>query len=95
MILTRLEQFTAAEKSYHWLNGIPTNKTYIIDIDGVIASIVASNDYALAEPLHENIRRVNRLHDAGNTNRFIYSSRHSNGNKYGPILLKNKCKIGE
>jgi len=61
------EQFADAEKAFIWVNGVPTGKTFVVDIDGVLATIVASNDYALAGPIPENIRRVNRLHDAGNT----------------------------
>ena len=61
------EQFTEAEKCFIWSNGIPTGKTFVFDIDGVIATIVPISDYALAGPITENIRRVNRLYDAGNT----------------------------
>jgi CMP-N,N'-diacetyllegionaminic acid synthase len=40
-------------------------RTIVVDIDGVIATIVSDNDYAKAAPLHDNIARVNALHDAG------------------------------
>jgi hypothetical protein len=50
-----------------WADGLPTGKTFVFDIDGVIASIVPTNDYALAGPLVDNIRRLNRLFEAGNT----------------------------
>ncbi|NBP90423.1 acylneuraminate cytidylyltransferase [bacterium] len=60
------EQFAEAEQSFIWANGIPSNKTFVFDIDGVIASIVPTIDYALAGPITENISRVNRLYDAGN-----------------------------
>lgn len=50
-----------------WSQGIPTGKTFVFDIDGVIATIVLTNDYAQAGPIPENIRRLNRLYEAGNT----------------------------
>lgn len=50
-----------------WTQGLPVDKTFVFDIDGVIATIVLTNDYALAGPMIENIRRLNRLYDAGNT----------------------------
>ncbi|MEI6121497.1 MAG: phosphoheptose isomerase [Opitutae bacterium] len=55
------------ESSITWGKGVPTGKTFVFDIDGVIATIVPTNDYALAGPITENIKRLNRLYDAGNT----------------------------
>ena len=40
-------------------------KTFCIDIDGVIASIVPDNDYRKAAPLERTIASINRLFDAG------------------------------
>lgn len=40
-------------------------KVYCFDIDGVIASVVPSLDYLLAEPLKENIKKINQLYDVG------------------------------
>lgn len=39
--------------------------TFVVDIDGVVATLVPDNDYARAEPLRENIARLNALHDRG------------------------------
>jgi CMP-N-acetylneuraminic acid synthetase len=61
------EQFARAEHAFVWSDGVPTGKTFVFDIDGVIATITPGNDYSLAGPLADNIRRINRLHDAGNT----------------------------
>lgn len=61
------EQFAAAEKCYMWQGGVPVGKTFVFDIDGVIATIVPTIDYSLAGPMTENIQRLNRLYDAGNT----------------------------
>lgn len=59
-------QLAAAEVAFRWSSGLPTGKTFVFDIDGVIATLVPGNDYALAEPLRENIARINRLFEAGN-----------------------------
>ncbi|MGG7055083.1 cytidylyltransferase domain-containing protein [Nitrosomonas sp. ANs5] len=40
-------------------------KTFVVDIDGVLASLVSNNDYTLSQPLQENIAIINRLHEAG------------------------------
>lgn len=40
-------------------------RTFVVDIDGVIASIVPGNDYTRAGPLAGNIACVNALFDAG------------------------------
>ena len=42
-----------------------TPKQLVFDIDGVICSIVAENDYKLATPLTRNIQGVNALFDKG------------------------------
>jgi dTDP-glucose 4,6-dehydratase len=39
--------------------------TFIFDIDGVVASLTAGNDYALAEPRAAMIANINRLYAAG------------------------------
>jgi CMP-N,N'-diacetyllegionaminic acid synthase len=44
----------------------PTGKTFVIDIDGVLASITPDNDYGQALPMRANIRVVNALRAAGN-----------------------------
>jgi CMP-N,N'-diacetyllegionaminic acid synthase len=44
-----------------------TGKRFVVDIDGVIASLAPQNEYALAEPLTDAIAVVNRLYELGNT----------------------------
>jgi hypothetical protein len=39
--------------------------TFVVDIDGVIASLSANNDYALATPLLHTIKMVNSLYERG------------------------------
>ena len=60
------DQFVAAETTFAWRDGLPSGRTFCVDIDGVIASITPNNDYNLARPLVENIRRINRIHAVGN-----------------------------
>jgi len=40
--------------------------TYCVDIDGIIAQLSPGNNYKLAQPNSENIKRVNNLFDQGN-----------------------------
>ena len=46
------------------------SKTYVVDIDGVVATIVKELDYSKARPIEENIKKFNRLYDEGN--KIIY-----------------------
>ncbi len=42
------------------------DKCFVVDIDGVLATITPGNDYSLAEPIQANVDAVNRLYEAGN-----------------------------
>lgn len=44
---------------------LPAPRTFVFDIDGVVATLVPSLDYALAEPNREMIRAINFLHGQG------------------------------
>jgi CMP-N-acetylneuraminic acid synthetase len=44
---------------------LPAPKTFVFDIDGVVATLVPSLDYALAGPNLEMIRAINFLHGQG------------------------------
>jgi hypothetical protein len=53
-----------------WLAGLlpnhePSLKTFVIDVDGIVAKLCPGNDYRLAEPIPEHIRAINRLFEAG------------------------------
>ena len=37
----------------------------VVDIDGVIATLVEGNDYSLAKPIHEKIKLIRWLYDEG------------------------------
>lgn len=61
-----LAQMDAAEREARREGRLPRGKIFCVDIDGVIASLTPGNDYRRAEPLTDNIARINRLHAAGN-----------------------------
>lgn len=44
---------------------VSTSKTFVMDIDGVLANISPNNDYSLATPRQHNIAKLNKLYDAG------------------------------
>jgi CMP-N,N'-diacetyllegionaminic acid synthase len=43
------------------------DKTFVFDIDGVIAQLSPNNDYNLSQPNTQMIEKVNQLYDQGNT----------------------------
>lgn len=57
------EEFEKAEEYLKITHG---NKTFVFDIDGVIAQIQKDLDYALSEPNERMINIINRLYDCGN-----------------------------
>lgn len=57
------EEFLKAEQFLSISNG---NKTFVFDIDGVIAKIQKDLDYALAEPNEKMVQIINKLYDYGN-----------------------------
>ncbi len=40
-------------------------KTFVVDIDGVLATLVSDNDYTRSQPIQENINTINKLYEAG------------------------------
>jgi len=57
------EEFKKAEE---YLNIIGGNKTFVFDIDGVIAKIQKDLDYGMSEPNEKMIQIVNKLYNYGN-----------------------------
>jgi CMP-N,N'-diacetyllegionaminic acid synthase len=58
--------FQASELAASRLAGGPLEaKVFCFDIDGVLASLVADNDYSQSQPLAAGIAMVNQLFDAG------------------------------
>jgi hypothetical protein len=42
-------------------------RTFVIDVDGVVATLTLGNDYKLAQPISATIAAINRLYDRGHT----------------------------
>ncbi len=61
------EEFLRAEQYLKWQRKSLEGESlrFVVDIDGVIASIVPVSDYSKAGPLTENIRLVNQLYEQG------------------------------
>lgn len=57
------EEFQKAEE---YLKMIEGKKTFVFDIDGVIAKLQPDLDYALSEPNEQMIRIINKLYGYGN-----------------------------
>jgi CMP-N,N'-diacetyllegionaminic acid synthase len=55
--------------------------TYCIDIDGVVCTLVENCQYEKAQPIQENIDRINALYDKGHRIIF-YTAR-------GELMLRN------
>jgi|LakMenEpi03Aug12_release.lakeMendotaPanAssembly.Ray.scaffolds.fasta_scaffold34086_2 CMP-N,N'-diacetyllegionaminic acid synthase len=58
-----IHELAAAEASMLGLDARP--RTFCIDIDGVVATLVAGNDYSTARPITDVIAAINRLKAAG------------------------------
>lgn len=57
-------QWEAAERAAP--GGVPTGRTFVFDLDGVLASLEPDNEYDRCQPCGEAIDLVNRLYAAGN-----------------------------
>ncbi|HBI62959.1 MAG TPA: hypothetical protein DDY31_17445 [Lachnospiraceae bacterium] len=57
------EEFQKAEEYIKISKG---NKTFVFDIDGVVAKIQKDLDYALSEPNERMVKIINKLYDYGN-----------------------------
>lgn len=57
------EEFQKAEEYIKISHG---NKTFVFDIDGVVAKLQKDLDYALSEPNERMVKIVNKLYDYGN-----------------------------
>lgn len=59
---------------------LPAPRTFVFDIDGVVATLVPSLDYALAKPNPDIIRAINFLHNQGHRI-ILYTARGSKTGK--------------
>ncbi len=81
----RVRSYLAVEDE----NKVKYNKTYCIDIDGVIAALTPNNNYYEAIPLTDNIEKINRLYDAGNQI-ILFTARGSKTKKDWEGLTKKQ-----
>lgn len=67
------------------------NENLVIDIDGVIATIVTDGNYKNANPITKNITYINKLKKAG-IKIVLFTARGSMSGKNWKILTKNQLK---
>ena len=67
------------------------NTNLVIDIDGVIASLVLEGDYSRAKPIKENINYINKLKING-VKIVLFTARGSMSGKNWRNLTKNQLK---
>ncbi len=75
---------------------LPTSatRTFVVDVDGVIASLVPGNEYERAEPLRGNIERINALHRRGHRI-VLYTARGSmTGRDWHDVTRRQLCNWG-
>jgi CMP-N-acetylneuraminic acid synthetase len=60
------EELEQALREWHRPERVPSGKTFVFDIDGVIAQLAPENDYRRAQPQDEIIAIVRELHRRGN-----------------------------
>jgi CMP-N,N'-diacetyllegionaminic acid synthase len=60
------EELEQAAREWHRPGRAPSGKTFVFDIDGVIARLASENDYRRAQPQEEIIAIVRQLHRRGN-----------------------------
>ena len=58
--------FERVQNDFVGVSQLPSDKTFVFDVDGVVAEPVSNNDYEHAKPDVEMIAMVNRLYDNGN-----------------------------
>ena len=68
------------------------NENLVIDIDGVIATIVTDGNYKNANPITKNITYINKLKKAG-IKIVLFTARGSMSGKNWKILQKKKKLI--
>ena len=66
----------------------------IVDIDGTICTKVKGDDYASARPIAENIAKINRLYDEGNTIEYWTARGFTTGKDWMALTLKQLSSWG-
>ena len=73
---------------------LPKGKTFVIDVDGVIAQLSPNNDYTKSEPIEENIEKINQLFDAGNEIIMFTARGYKTGIDWTEVTKKQFKKWG-
>jgi CMP-N,N'-diacetyllegionaminic acid synthase len=81
---------TAADD--HTDEPLPRGRTFVFDLDGVIARLAPDNDYARAEPHAPAIALVNRLFDLGNRI-VVYTARGSLTGRDWTELTRDQLRL--
>ena len=68
-----------------------SNNNLVIDIDGVIATLVPDGNYSNASPMKKNINYINKLKKAG-ISIVLFTARGSMSGKNWKITTKNQLK---
>jgi len=67
------------------------NNNLVVDIDGVIASLVSNSDYINSKPITKNIDYINKLHRAG-IKIILFTARGSISGKNWKNLTEQQLK---
>lgn len=85
------EEFLKAEEYLKISHG---NKTFVFDIDGVVAQIQKDLDYALSEPNERMIKIINKLYDYGNKIVLFTARGYVTGKDWSEITQKQMERWG-
>lgn len=85
------EEFKKAEEYIKITSG---NKTFVFDIDGVIAKIQKDLKYEISEPNEKMIKIVNRLYDYGNRIVLFTARGYVSGIDYSEVTKKQMDRWG-
>ena len=85
-----IDYYEDFDKANIYLSKKRINKTYCIDIDGVIAHLSPNNNYQKALPIKENIIKINKLYE--NNTIIIFTARGTKTGIDWEIITKINCQ---
>ena len=77
-----------------WCMQKPKSKKFVIDIDGIVATLVEDDDYSKSEPIIENIKGINKLYEEGNTIVLFTARGYESGIDWKEITEKKFAEWG-
>jgi CMP-N,N'-diacetyllegionaminic acid synthase len=81
--------FSRAQNAFSGIEEVPRGKTFVVDIDGIIAKVVPANDYSKTQPIRKNIALINSIYKNGNQI-ILFTARGSATGKNWQSLTKNQ-----